>query len=89
MQPDNDHRHNRLYAYFKTQFKSKTTANSITGLSVALGSSGFALVGYVSEVTPITSHLWLWLFVVQAALYALIFLSMGKAQKHVNKSGTV
>ena len=86
MQPDNDHLHNRLYAYFKTQFKSKTTANSITGLSVALGSSGFALVGYVSDVIPITSHLWLWVFVVQAALYELIFLSTGKSQKNVNKS---
>ena len=52
MQPDNDHLHNRVYRYFKTRFKFETTANSVTGLSVALGSSGFALLGYASNLIP-------------------------------------
>ena len=38
--PDNDHLHNRVYAYFKSVFKSKNMANSATGLSIAAGSSG-------------------------------------------------
>ena len=85
--PDNDHLHNRVYTYFKSLFKSKNMANSATGLSIAIGSSGFALAGYVGELIPITSNLWLWVFLAQCGLYGLIFISAGKPsnnpyQKH-------
>ena len=76
--PDNDHLHNRVHAYFKSVFKSKNMANSATGLSIAAGSSGIALAGYVGELFPISSNLWFFVFLAQAGLYGLIFISAGK-----------
>ena len=76
--PDNDHLHNRVYAYFKSVFKSKNMANSATGLSIAAGSSGIALAGYVGELIPISSNLWFFVFLAQCGLYGLIFISAGK-----------
>jgi hypothetical protein len=76
--PDNDHLHNRVHAYFKSVFKSKNMANSVTGLSIALGSSGFALVGHASDLIPITSNLWSFVFLIQSVLYGVIFLCAGK-----------
>jgi len=89
MQPDNDHLHNRVYRYFKTRFKSKTTANSVTGLSVALGSSGCALLGYTSNLISLVSHLWLGVFVLQCALYGMVFVSLGKEKINLNNSELV
>jgi UDP-GlcNAc:undecaprenyl-phosphate/decaprenyl-phosphate GlcNAc-1-phosphate transferase len=76
--PDNDHLHNRVHAYFKSIFKSKNIANSVTGLSIAAGSSGIALAGYVGELIPISSNLWFFVFLAQGVFYGLIFLSAGK-----------
>ena len=89
MQPDNDHLHNRVYRYFQTRFKSKTTAHSVTGLSVSLGSSGFALLGYLSNLIPLTSYLWLGVFLLQYALYGVIFVSLGKETINLNNSDLV
>ena len=86
MQPDNDHLHNRVHNFFKTLFKSKTTANSATGVSLALGSSGFALAGYLAGFILITSHLWLWVFALQCALYGVVFFSLGKTKITINNS---
>lgn len=82
--PDNDHLHNRVHAYFKSVFKSKNMANSATGLSIALGSSGFALVGHASDLIPITSNLWSFVFLIQSILYGVIFLWAGKALNPVH-----
>ncbi|MDC0054171.1 hypothetical protein OAK05_07900, partial [Gammaproteobacteria bacterium] len=82
--PDNDHLHNRVHAYFKSMFKSKNMANSATGLSIALGSSGFALVGHASDLIPITSNLWFFVFLIQSILYSVIFLWAGKALNPVH-----
>ena len=84
MQPDNDHLHNRVHSFFRVLFKSKTTANSATGVSLALGSSGFALVGYLSGFILITSDLWLWVFALQCALYGVAFFSLGKTKITIN-----
>ena len=76
--PDNDHLHNRVNTVFKGIFRSKNMANSATGLSIALGSSGLVLFIYLAEYIPLTSNLWLWVFALQSALYGLIFMSIGK-----------
>ena len=86
--PDNDHLHNRVYAYFKSVFKSKNMANSATGLSIALGSSGVALVGYVGELIPISSNLWFFVFLAQCGLYGLIFISAGKPSNNSQQKRT-
>ena len=86
--PDNDHLHNRVHAYFKSVFKSKNMANSATGLSIAAGSSGVALVGYVGELAPLSSNLWIFVFLVQCGLYGLIFISTGKASNKSQQNRT-
>ena len=53
MQSDNDHLYNRVYRYFKTRFKSKLTANLVTGLFVSLGSSGFVLLSFLGNLIPL------------------------------------
>ena len=86
--PDNDHLHNRVYAYFKSVFKSKNMANSVTGLSIALGSSGVALIGYVGELIPISSNLWFFVFLAQCGLYGLIFVTAGKPSNNSQQKRT-
>ena len=86
--PDNDHLHNRVYAYFKSVFKSKNMANSVTGLSIALGSSGVALIGYVGELIPISSNLWFFVFLAQCGLYGLIFVAAGKPSNNSQQKRT-
>lgn len=86
--PDNDHLHNRVYAYFKSVFKSKNMANSATGLSIAAGSSGVALVGYVGELIPISSNLWIFVFLAQCGLYGLIFVTAGKPSNNSQQKRT-
>jgi len=76
--PDNDHLHNRINTFFKGIFRSKNMANSATGLSIALGSSGLVLFIYLADYIPLTSNLWLWVFALQSALYGLIFMGIGK-----------
>jgi hypothetical protein len=89
MQPDNYHLHNQVYRYFKTRFKSKTTANSVTGLSFSWGSSSFALLGYASDLIPVKDPLWLGAFLLQCALYGMIFVSLGKEKINFNNSELV
>ena len=86
--PDNDHLHNRVYAYFKSVFKSKNMANSVTGLSIALGSSGVALIGYVGELIPISSNLWFFVFLAQCGLYGLIFVTADKLSNNSQQKRT-
>ena len=49
---DHDLLHNQLYRYFETLFNSEMTANSVTDLSIGMGSSGFALLSYLSNLIP-------------------------------------
>jgi len=76
--PDNDHLHNLINTFFKGIFRSKNMANSATGSSIALGSSGLVLFIYLADYIPLTSNLWLWVFALQSALYGLIFMGIGK-----------
>ena len=81
--------HNQVYRYFKTLFKSKMTTNSVMGLSIAMGSSGFALLSYLSNLIPLTSHLGLRVFLLQCLLYGVMFVSWGKGKKSLNNSELV
>jgi len=69
-------------------FKSKNMANSATGLSIAAGSSGVALVGYVGELIPISSNLWIFVFLAQCGLYGLIFVTAGKPSNNSQQKRT-
>ena len=75
--PDNDHLHNRVHTFYKRRFRSKNMANSATGLSIAGMSSGLVLCVYVYDAIPLDSHHWVFVFALQCAIYATVFVATG------------
>ena len=75
--PDNDHLHNRLYFYFQGWFRSKTLANSMTGVLIVSSSSGLALLGYTEAWWSVTSNKWAWVFLAQCTMYLFAFVITG------------
>ena len=87
--PDNDHLHNRVHTLFKSVFRSKNMANSMTGLSIALGTSGVALIVYIGGFLALTSNLWAIVFLAQAVIYGVVFVSLGKTELDANNQALV
>ena len=75
--PDNDHLHNRVHTFYKRRFRSKNMANSATGLSIAGMSSGLVLILYLFDTIPLDSHHWVFVFIVQSVIYAMVFFAIG------------
>jgi UDP-N-acetylmuramyl pentapeptide phosphotransferase/UDP-N-acetylglucosamine-1-phosphate transferase len=78
--PDNDHLHNRLHFQFKKVLGAGVLSNSATGLLISGGSAGLVLVAYIGQWWPITSHTWIWLFLLQCALYLTAFKLSGRSR---------
>lgn len=84
--PDNDHLHNRLHFQLQKRFRSATLANSLTGGSIVMASSGIALIGYQMGLLAVTSQLWLLVFGCQCLAYGIAFYLTGlgrSASQHV------
>ena len=77
LMPDNDHLHNRVHFHCQRWFRSKTLANSMTGVLIVLCSSGMALIGFTQEWWSITSNQWAWVFLAQCFVYLLAFFATG------------
>ena len=75
--PDNDHLHNRIYFHCQNWFRSKTLANSMTGVLIVSLSSGLAILGYTQDWWPATSNQWAWVFLAQCAIYLATFVVTG------------
>ena len=75
--PDNDHLHNRVHFYFQSWFRSKTLANSMTGVLIVSCSSGLALLGYIEAWWSITGNQWAWMFLAQCSMYLFAFVITG------------
>jgi len=88
MLPDNNHLHNQVHHQYRKVFKSKTIANSASGLSIAAASSGIVLFGYYANWLPITSEHWIWVFFSQCVLYLMTFY-FTRPTSPVNKSAEV
>ena len=56
--------------------------------SVVIGSSGFALFSYLSNLILITNHLWLGVFYFNAC-FMVMFVSLGKGKITLNNSELV
>ena len=78
--PDNDHLHNRVHFHCQGWFRSKTLANSITGVIVVSFSSGLALLGYTEAWWSVTSNQWAWVFLGQCTMYVVTFIVTGLAR---------
>ncbi len=77
--PDNDHLHNRVHFHCKGWFRSKTLANSFTGILIVSFSSGLALLGYTDAWWSVTSNNWVWVFLGQCTIYLVAFVVTGLA----------
>jgi UDP-GlcNAc:undecaprenyl-phosphate GlcNAc-1-phosphate transferase len=75
--PDNDHLHNRIHFHFQKRFRSATVANSLTGGVIVASSAGIAMVGNLLNWLPVTSQLWVLVFILQCLAYGLTFYLSG------------
>ena len=75
--PDNDHLHNRVHFHCQRWFRSKTLANSMTGVLIVSCSSGLAVLGFTQDWWSPTSNQWAWVFLVQCSMYLLAFVVTG------------
>ena len=78
--PDNDHLHNRVHFHCQGWFRSKTLANSLTGIVIVSFSSGLALLGYTEAWWSVTSNNWAWVFLGQCTMYVVAFIVAGLAR---------
>ena len=82
--PDNEHLHNRLHRHYRKRVQSRNLANSLTGLSIACASSGVVLIIYLADGIPLVSHNWWFIFVLQAAVYGILFFNLGSQPESVD-----
>jgi len=71
LQADNGHLHNRLYTFYAQKFTSRTTPNSLTGLTISGASSGVCLIIYALGWIPVESNAWFGVFGLQFAVYLI------------------
>lgn len=76
---DSDHMHNRLYRFFRKMLFSPLAANSVSGITIGIGTTGVAVV--LLKFWSATSNNWIGLFAVYIAVYlaAFVFLNSNKA----------
>lgn len=75
--PDNDHLHNRIHYFLIRRVKSKTLANSVTGLFIVSFSSGVTCVLFLTNFWHPTSNAWMLLFLLQSVTYVALFFITG------------
>ncbi|MDG1474698.1 MAG: MraY family glycosyltransferase [Porticoccaceae bacterium] len=84
--PDNDHLHNRIHFQCQRLFSSKTLANSLTGCSLSLLFSGMAMLVYLFDWLPVTSHEWGWVLLGQIFVYGVLFYLSNPNKTLITKS---
>ena len=77
MSPDNNHLHNLVNQYFLSLGISMHKSNSITGLGLALITSGPPLCMLFLKVQP-TDNLWFYLLFFQLLYLSIIYMFLGK-----------
>jgi len=70
-EPDNQHLHNLLFAWFDSGSMSSAAANSLTGVSIAVLFSGLPVFLVWSGVWAVTDSVWLLWVVAQWCVYGL------------------
>ena len=82
--PDDNHLHNRVNFHFQRWFRSKTLANSTTGVLIVVLTSGLALLGYIGHWWPVIDDQWVMIFIGQILAYWLAFFLLGQKHSAVN-----
>jgi UDP-N-acetylmuramyl pentapeptide phosphotransferase/UDP-N-acetylglucosamine-1-phosphate transferase len=81
--PDNYHLHNYIHRHLKANLRSRVAANSLTGLTVALATTGVAFIGLNWNILEATSSDWGWVFVVQVLVYLISYWALSRPAKTV------
>ena len=81
--PDNYHLHNYIHRHLKANLRSRVAANSLTGLTVALFTTGVAFIGLNWNILEATSSDWGWVFVVQVLVYLMSYWALSRPAKTV------
>lgn len=81
--PDNYHLHNYIHRHLKANLRSRVAANSLTGLTVALATTGVAFIGLNWNILEATSSDWGWVFVVQVLVYLMSYWALSRPAKTV------
>ena len=76
--PDNYHLHNYIHKHLKAKLRSRVAANSLTGLIIALASTGVAFFGLHWNCLGPTSSEWGWVFIVQVLIYLLSYWTLSR-----------
>jgi UDP-GlcNAc:undecaprenyl-phosphate/decaprenyl-phosphate GlcNAc-1-phosphate transferase len=69
---DNNHLHNILFEKLKSSGFSPLLGNTCTGLSLAVFSILMPLTGYLLELAPLDSSVWLWVFCSYCVAHVLL-----------------
>jgi len=71
LSPDSDHMHNRLYRYVRGFISSPLVANSISGLTISIATTGIAVV--LLRFWAVDSNYWIALFACIVAIYLVAY----------------
>ena len=69
---DNNHLHNMLFEKLQSSGFSPLLGNTCTGLSLATFSTMIPMTGYLLELTPLDSPVWLWVFCSYSIAHVLL-----------------
>ena len=78
---DNNHLHNMLFEKLKIFGFSSLLGNTCTGLSLAVFSTWIPLTGYLLDLAPLKSPVWLWVFCSYFFAHVLLAQYLGPTRK--------
>ena len=78
---DNNHLHNMLFEKLKSSGFSPLLGNTCTGLSLAVFSTLIPMAGYLLDLAPLNSPVWLWVFCSYCVAHVLLAQYLGATRK--------
>ena len=76
--PDNHHLHNRLHALLRRHVKGSGLPNALTGIAIALSTSGVSLCLYYFGWLTAMDERWALVFLIQCLVYGLAYFQLGR-----------
>lgn len=83
--PDNYHLHNYIHEHLRSISRSRTAANSLTGLIITSFTTGIAFLGQHFNILDTTDPRWGWIFLFQVVFYGCIYMYLSSSSEATNK----
>jgi UDP-GlcNAc:undecaprenyl-phosphate/decaprenyl-phosphate GlcNAc-1-phosphate transferase len=74
LSPDSDHMHNRVYRLFRRTISSPLMANSLSGLTISIGTTGVSVA--LLSLWSVDSRYWVLLFLCIVVIYLFLYLAL-------------